>query len=78
MSIGLLTDPEKQHDILDDFEVSFWSLLYGASHYYAHDFSSLDLSIFDEKRREPLPEGKRVVTLDQGYKALDFLIEKLA
>ena len=35
MSIGLLTDPEKQHDILDDFEASFWSLLYGASHYYA-------------------------------------------
>ena len=35
MSIAMLEDPFKVHDILDDLESIFWSLLYGAIKYFS-------------------------------------------
>ncbi|KAI0089404.1 hypothetical protein BDY19DRAFT_1056432 [Irpex rosettiformis] len=37
MSIGLLQDADKPHEILDDLEAIFWALVYGASRYYEHE-----------------------------------------
>ena len=60
MSIRLLRNPKKAHDILDDFEAIFWSLFYGGAHYYALDFSDLDLKLFDEKKEKELLDGTLV------------------
>ncbi|KAI0085030.1 hypothetical protein BDY19DRAFT_1050818 [Irpex rosettiformis] len=36
MSIGLLQNPKKAHEIIDDFESVFWTKLYGAIHRFKH------------------------------------------
>lgn len=49
MSVALLRDPTKAHDILDDIESSYWSLLYGALHKFNHQ-RDFDMEMFDEQK----------------------------
>lgn len=50
MSIGMLQNPNKAHDILDDYESLFWAYLYGAVHGYHHNTDhNIDLKMFDEQ-----------------------------
>lgn len=46
MSIGLLEDPNKPHEILDDLEALFWSLLYATLHRFEHK-SKFNMDIFN-------------------------------
>ncbi|KAI0087887.1 hypothetical protein BDY19DRAFT_1057943 [Irpex rosettiformis] len=47
MSIGLLQNPKKAHEILDDFESIFWTKLYGALHRFKHT-GGIDMGVFTE------------------------------
>ncbi len=68
MSIGLCEDPQKVHDILDDYESSFWVLLYLAAHHFKLRPTSdggrgapglnIDLRLFDDCGDKQLPDGK--------------------
>lgn len=50
MSIGMLQNPRKAHDVLDDCESLFWAYLYGALHGYCHGTGHhIDLKMFDEQ-----------------------------
>ena len=59
MSIAMLQDPFKTHDILDDMESTFWSLLMGAIRYFA---GKIEFSIEDffYQKYKPI-DGKRYV-----------------
>ncbi|KAI0089433.1 hypothetical protein BDY19DRAFT_1056459 [Irpex rosettiformis] len=65
MSVGLLQDPDKPHETLDDFEATFWALVYGGIHYYDNENKGLRLEIFDERVKHQVRnvtvggEGKR-------------------
>ena len=58
MSVALLRDPSKPHDILDDIESSYWSLLYGALHKFNHQ-RDFDMEMFDEQKPDK-KDGKIV------------------
>lgn len=57
MSIGLLEDPEKTPDILDDLEALFWTFSYCALHTAKH-IGDFDMDIFHFYRRELDEHGK--------------------
>ena len=61
MSIGLLREPGKIHEVLDDYESVFWASLYGAVHFYEHEITGpLDLTVFDEMTEVPAAKGSYV------------------
>ena len=45
MSIALLQNPEKKHDVLDDIESVLWTMLYGSLHWFTYEI--LDGSLLD-------------------------------
>ncbi|KAI0070050.1 hypothetical protein K474DRAFT_1745074 [Panus rudis PR-1116 ss-1] len=47
MSLAILENPHKPHDIFDDAEGILWILLYTAAHYCKHN-GAVDLNMFDE------------------------------
>ena len=49
MSIALLDNPSKSHEILDDFESILWALLHTSLHYFKHKNFNLDVRMFDEQ-----------------------------
>lgn len=51
MSIALLRDPHKTHDILDDFESLFWAKLFGAVKYFAGKISFDMDAFFDHTKK---------------------------
>lgn len=58
MSIALLKDGKKPHDILDDFESVYWTLVFGSLHWFTYDKKEgclLDMAMFDEQM--VLPSG---------------------
>ena len=72
MSIGLLQQPDKPHEVLDDYESVFWASLYGGAHFYEHRLTGLfDFSLFDEMTKVPTAEGSSVAV--GGAKKLTLL-----
>ena len=70
MSIGLLQNPKKAHEILDDFESVFWTMLYGGVHRFEHT-GEIDMSIFTEARYDPnAGPDNMVVGGDRKYMVL--------
>lgn len=72
MSIALLKDPSKAHEILDDLEALFWTLLYAALNRFEHT-SSFNMSIFNDHDFEVvngIPTG-RIVGGKKKKDALD-------
>ncbi|KAI0683687.1 hypothetical protein BC835DRAFT_1423088 [Cytidiella melzeri] len=57
MSIGMLQNPLKAHEILDDCESIFWTMLYGALHRFKHNGPRFDMSIFTETRHQENADG---------------------
>lgn len=59
MSIGLLEDPDKIHEILDDLQVEaiYWTLLYSALHTCKHD-GDFGLDILNHCRQEINKDGE--------------------
>ncbi|CAL1708621.1 unnamed protein product [Somion occarium] len=48
ISIRLLSDPYKRHEVHDDLESCFWVLLYHALHYFEHNQPKVRPIFFDE------------------------------
>lgn len=48
MSIALLKNLTKAHDILDDLESCFWVLIYAVLHFFAND-NTIDPEVFDKQ-----------------------------
>ncbi|KAI0771348.1 hypothetical protein BC629DRAFT_763524 [Irpex lacteus] len=68
MSIALLKDPSKVHEILDDLEALFWTLLYRALHRFEYT-GAFSISIFNYRRFELLngvPTGRIVGGSEKG------------
>ncbi|KAI0082919.1 hypothetical protein BDY19DRAFT_999085 [Irpex rosettiformis] len=63
MSIGLLQNPKKAHEILDDFESMFWTKLYEALHRFKHT-GEIDMGVFTENHPK----------MDAGYTASDMVV----
>ncbi|KAI0690210.1 hypothetical protein BC835DRAFT_1417939 [Cytidiella melzeri] len=61
MSIGMLKNPRKPQELLDDLEAMFWSMLYGALHRFDHTGRKFNMSIFTESRYDTLDDGTSVV-----------------
>lgn len=49
MSIHLLENPDRRHDILDDLESVFWLLLYGSLHFLKHEARHFSMKLFDKE-----------------------------
>lgn len=64
MSIALLQDSSKPHDILDDLESVFWSKLWGGVKYFSGRVV-LDMSVFFEKSEETVDGDVRQVGGDK-------------
>lgn len=60
MSIGILQNPKKAHEILDDFESMFWTMLYGGVHRFEHT-GKIDMGIFTEARYDPNADHEDMV-----------------
>ena len=58
MSIPLLRDPQKLHDLIDDLESVFWVLLYGALKRFVPPSQPSSMEMFEEER---IGEDKYVV-----------------
>ncbi|KAI0084579.1 hypothetical protein BDY19DRAFT_1060274 [Irpex rosettiformis] len=71
MSIGLLQNPRKAHETLDDLESIFWTKLYGALHRFKHT-GKIDIEVFTEKHHEMDAAGytSTVVGGDRKYTIL--------
>ncbi|KAI0089506.1 hypothetical protein BDY19DRAFT_107486 [Irpex rosettiformis] len=61
MSIATLEDPEKGHDVLDDYESVFWSLLYGAMHFIKQLRCEICMDIFNYQGDVELANGTTVI-----------------
>lgn len=77
MSIGLLDDPDKLHDVEDDLEAVFWVLLYCALKRFAPPCPSLPISAFADQWEDingRLVGGYEKLTLLQRrfYKDVEF------
>ncbi|KAI0087816.1 hypothetical protein BDY19DRAFT_1010668 [Irpex rosettiformis] len=57
MSIALLRDPEKPHDILDDLEAHFWTFVYAALHRFKHS-GNFNADFFNDWNKEANAEGQ--------------------
>ena len=56
MSIALLQDTSKAHDLLDDLEACFWVVLYVAFHFFAND-NYPKRNLFDYKNVEEVVDN---------------------
>ena len=56
MSVAISKNPNKRHEILDDFESIFWGLFHNSLHYFEHKKGSLplDMKMFDEQEYRPI------------------------
>ncbi|KAI0804831.1 hypothetical protein BC629DRAFT_1591058 [Irpex lacteus] len=63
MSIALLEDPDKPHELIDDLEALFWTLVYAALHRFRHK-SRISTRFFhsywDEQRNDGVLTGRRI------------------
>ncbi|KAI0089418.1 hypothetical protein BDY19DRAFT_942281 [Irpex rosettiformis] len=76
MSIALLRDSNKAHEILDDFESLFWVLVYGALHYFDYKIGKnqpFSLEMFEE--RVPVHQADRELYVggDKKMTALEMI-----
>ncbi|KIP08370.1 hypothetical protein PHLGIDRAFT_508988 [Phlebiopsis gigantea 11061_1 CR5-6] len=51
MSIGILQNPKKRHDVLDDYESLYWILQFGVMTRYLAEGAEPEMNIFDEMER---------------------------
>ncbi|CAL1708939.1 unnamed protein product [Somion occarium] len=79
ISILLLQNPLKGHDVHDDLESSFWVLLYVSLHYFKHNQGQLiDLTFFNEcKEHHDGEDGDGEVHPLGGLKKSGFLSHRL-
>ncbi|CAL1708930.1 unnamed protein product [Somion occarium] len=75
ISILLLRDPKKGHDVHDDLESSFWVLLYVSLHYFPHNLGpAFDAGFFDEYKEQPdLRAGDGKIRPLGGFEKAGFL-----
>lgn len=52
MSIPLLRDPEKLHDLVDDLESLFWVLIYGTAKRFLQPGQRFDKDMFDQQTKD--------------------------
>ncbi|CAL1708580.1 unnamed protein product [Somion occarium] len=92
ISIRLLSDPYKLHEVHDDLEPCFWVLLYHALHYFEHNQPKVRPIFFDEMNPVEQDDGDvqaiggkgkiamlsmELATYKWTCKPLDILIHKL-
>lgn len=80
MSIALLQNPDKLHDIMDDFEAMFWSLFYASLHRFDHTNIKLRMEMFDEKIESTRPSDGAPIRIGGELKknAIHDLAERVA
>lgn len=78
MSIAMLKNPFKPHDILDDHESLFWSKLFGAIKYLAGAIS-FDMEVFHQQgtleigqKTYPVGGQRKIALLEEGLSQLSF------
>ncbi|KAI0682853.1 hypothetical protein BC835DRAFT_1524433 [Cytidiella melzeri] len=80
MSVGMLRNSTKPHEILDDLESMYWTMLYGALHRFKHSGRMFDMSILTESRKATRSDGTSEVVggrlkraaLSEMFELLDF------
>lgn len=71
MSVPLLRNPDKLHDLVDDLESVFWVFVYGAVKHYALPPVPITLNLFDDQRVDGCGRAISGLWKDDALERLD-------